>query len=266
VAPGALCSVKARFQPTGSTLGPRTGTLVVDSNAAGAPDSVALTGTAAGSATLKVTPATFDFGDVSVGAVSPLQKVVVQNISASPVSITSVQLGGADPGQFQTTSDTCTGAGLAPGATCFVRARFAPTTAGGKSAQLQLRNGSTTLAAATLNGTGIAVPEVRIAPATYSFGAVVIGQQSPNQKWTVKNTGGTVIHVDAVDLQGGDAAQFQRNASTCVDVDLAPGESCTVKVRFRPAGAPGPRATQLVVVSDAPGTPAADLSGTAAEV
>ena len=128
-------------------------------------------------------------------------------------------------------------------------------------AALGFLTGPDPIASAQLSGTGLAVPGVRITPATFSFGDVLIGEQSPNQKWTVKNTGGTTITVDSVDLAGGDAAQFQRNASTCVDVELDPGEFCSVKVRFRPTGAPGPRATQLVVDSDVPGTHAADLSG-----
>jgi hypothetical protein len=36
-----------------------------------------------------------------------------------------------------------------------------------------------------------------------------------------------------------------------------------VKVRVRPTGTAGPRSTQLVVTSDAPGSTAAHLTGTA---
>jgi hypothetical protein len=133
-------------------------------------------------------------------------------------------------------------------------------------------------------------PQATIAPAGFDFGTVAFGGFSPLQKFTVKNTGnealdissvstdGTdfpssqdlcsseTIHVHPVDLAGGDVAQFQRNATTCVDVDLDPGEICFVKVRFRPIGAPGPRSTQLVVDSDVPGSHSADLSGIATGV
>jgi hypothetical protein len=67
--------------------------------------------------------------------------------------------------------------------------------------------------------------------------------------------------VDSAELAGGDALQFQRNATTCADVDLLPGASCTVKVRFRPFGTPGSRSTQLVVTSEELGPVTADLTG-----
>jgi hypothetical protein len=266
LAPGEFCSVKVRFVPVGSPDGPREATLVVDSNVPAGSTEVTLTGIAVGSSVLRVAPDPFSFGEIPIGSVSPQQKFIARNIDFADVTIDSVALGGADPSQFALTTDTCTGQTIAPGDTCFVRGRFAPTSAGAKAAALEFNSGGITVATAQIAGTGAAVPGLRVTPATFSFGDVLIGQQSPNQKWTVKNTGGTTITVDSVDLAGGDVSQFQRNASTCVDAELDPGESCTVKVRFRPTGVPGARATQLVVDSDVPGTHASDLSGVAVGV
>jgi hypothetical protein len=267
VAPGAYCSVKVRFQPAVGATGAREGTLNVEDATADTLASVALDGTATGtSSTLKVAPGAFDFGTVAVGAASGRQKFVARNIAGGPGTISGVDLAGADPGQFAITADTCTGVTVAAGATCFVRARFKPASAGAQAAEVAFMVGGTPVASAQLSGTGAVVPGVRIAPAVFSFGEVVVGEQSPNQKWTVKNTGGATIHVASVELEGGDVAQFQRNRSTCAGAELAPGEYCTVKVRFRPSGDPGLRAAQLVVDSDVPGTHAADLGGIAVGV
>jgi hypothetical protein len=265
VAPGAFCSVKVRFQPVGTTPGARSGTLVVDSNVPDTPTSVALSGTALAGGVLTAAPTPFDFGTVAVGAVSGLQKFVFTNTGPVAVTVGSVAMAGTDPTQFVfSADDTCTGATVTPGTSCYVRARFQPTTQGAKSALVQVSSADLAApATAAVSGTASGVAAVKITPATFDFGSVTIGSQSPNQKWTVKNTGGVTVHVDSADIQGGDAAQFQRNASTCTDVDLAPGEFCTVKVRFRPTGTPGPRTTQLAVTSDAPATQST-LNGTAA--
>ena len=122
-----------------------------------------------------------------------------------------------------------------------------------------MTDGATTIGATTLTGTGTVIPDLRLTPAAYAFARRRSGGRRQRQKRTVKNTGGTTIHVASVDLQGADAAQFLRTSSTCGDVDLAPGEACTVKVRFRPTGTPGSRAAQLAVASDVPGTHTADL-------
>jgi hypothetical protein len=263
LAPGAYCSVKVRFRPAGTTPGARQAQLVVDNSDVSGQDTIFLNGTATGYPTLRVTPDPADLGSVPVGSLSSQQKLIVRNISASPVAIGTAVLAGTDPGQFQITADTCAGTTLPAGATCALRVRFRPAGPGSKSAELDLRDGATTIGATTLTGIATAIPDLRLAPAAHDFGSVAIDQTSPSQKWTVKNTGGTTIHVTSADLQGADAAQFQRTASTCTDVDLAPGLSCTVKVRFRPTGTSGPRAAQLAVVSDVPGTHTADLTGIA---
>jgi hypothetical protein len=266
IVPGAFCSVKVRFQPTGSR-GARSGSLVVDSNVPDTPTSVPLSGVALASGVLAPAPTPFAFGTVPVGSTSGLQKFVFKNTGPVDVAVGSVFLSGSNPAQFGLSDDTCTGQTVAPGAFCSVRARFQPTAHGAKSALVRITSRDLKAPAnAAIYGTATSVAALTIGPPAFAFGDVVVGQQSPNQKFTVKNTGGSIVHVDAVELAGGDAAQFQRNATTCDDVDLAPGAFCTVKVRFRPLGTAGPRSTQLVVTSDVPGATAADLGGTAVVV
>ena len=74
------------------------------------------------------------------------------------------------------------------------------------------------------------------------------------------------MRVAGVFPTGADAVQFLLDSSTCTGADLAPGAFCSVKVRFAPVGAAGPRAAQLSVSSDASGSPFAALSGTAGGV
>ena len=226
-------------------------------------DSVALSGTAAGSATLKVTPATFDFGSLNVARCRRSRSSSSRTSARAPCR-SRPPVGGPTPA-VPDDQRRCTGGAGARGDVLRPRP-FAPATAGGKTAQLHC---------ATARHPCRRDPQRhrrRGAGRSDHAGGVLLrrrgrsGQQSANQKWTVKNTGGTAIHVDAVDLQGGDAAQFQRNASDLRRRRPRARRVCTVKVRFRPAGAPGraPRSSSSRATSPAPR--AADLSGTAAEV
>jgi hypothetical protein len=263
IVPGAFCSVKARFRPTGSR-GARSGALVVDSNAPGSPDRVALCGVALASGVLTPAPSPFSYGTVPVGTSSGLQKFAFKNTGVVDVAVGSVFLSGPNPAQFAVGEDTCTGQTVSPGAFCYVRARFPPTARGAKSAVVRITSpGLAAPANAAISGTASIAAALTIDPAAFAFADVVVGQQSPTQKFTVKNTGGSTVHVTSVDLTGTDAAQFQQTTTTCTGVDLAPGEFCFVKVRFRPTGTPGPREAQLAVTSGAPVSPSATLTGSA---
>jgi hypothetical protein len=74
-----------------------------------------------------VNPITFDF--VAVGATTT-KSTTITNRGTSALTLSQVLLGGRDRASFRVASDSCTGAALAPGATCAVGVTFAPATAG----------------------------------------------------------------------------------------------------------------------------------------
>jgi hypothetical protein len=79
---------------------------------------------------LSLTPASLDFGHVSALTAGAPQTVTVRNPTSRPVVIRSVTA----TGQF--TRNTTCGLRLAPGATCTVTLRFAPTGAGARTGTL----------------------------------------------------------------------------------------------------------------------------------
>jgi hypothetical protein len=81
---------------------------------------------------------------------------------------------------------------------------------------------------------------------------------------TLENHSGRELAVGAVSLGGPDASSFQLPSSYdgCTGTTVPDGQSCTVKVRFRPNGV-GPKSASLVFSHDGPGSPqAVALSGT----
>lgn len=98
-------------------------------------------------------PSAFDFGVQAAGSKSTAHDFVVRNDGTTPLELGDVTIVGADLDQFALAGDECTGETLAPGAECLVRARFAPDSAGAKTAKLRIAGGAGTFVA-TLAGTG----------------------------------------------------------------------------------------------------------------
>ncbi len=95
----------------GSSLVPAGGTLATDST--GVPE-ITISYTVPDS----VSPTSIDFGSQAVGSSSAPQVVTLRNTGAASIYVTSVSKAGANPGDFTTSADTCTGTTIAPGDNC----------------------------------------------------------------------------------------------------------------------------------------------------
>lgn len=99
------------------------------------------------------------FSAVTAGAASSPVAVSFHNAGFQPSGNIAVLLGGTGASQFNITSDTCSGATLAPGASCSVTIVFQPTLSGAIAATLTLSatpGGNTVVA---LSGTGNPNPQ-----------------------------------------------------------------------------------------------------------
>jgi hypothetical protein len=152
LAAGATCTISATFTP--AAAGAATGSISVSDSGGGHTQTV----TVSGSGTLvELTPARLNFGSEPVGTTSPAKTVTLTNTGATPLSITSIALGGADPGDFAITADTCpvSPATLAAGAQCRITLKFTPTATGPREANLSVSDGGGgSPQAVSLSGTG----------------------------------------------------------------------------------------------------------------
>jgi hypothetical protein len=117
---------------------------------------VTLTGTTV-RPTISVSPTSLAFGNVPINTISAPQTIHVSNTSGQPLVISSITLGGPNPGRFaQTTTCPIGGAGLPANSSCTISVTFRPNRRVARSATLSIRNNSATSpVTVALTGTGI---------------------------------------------------------------------------------------------------------------
>jgi hypothetical protein len=262
LAASGKCTVDVLFAPT--KTGALTGTLGA-SDPGGDMASVALSGTGASPAAFTVTPASHDFGSLTVGTTSSAASFTVTNTGGLASGVPSVALTGTNASDFGVTNG-CTAA-VAPGKTCTFTATFTPSVAmtEGPATATVSASGATSGSTA-LTGTGLAPAAISINPMAQPWGAYAWGTTSSDVAFTVTNNGGTATGALAVSITGSDASQFALgNGSTCSGAQLtASGGTCVVYAHFAPVSpATGTVQASLTVAGTPGGTVAAGLSGDA---
>ena len=222
------------------------------------------------------TPSSIDFGNQQIGTNSFTRTIAVRNehngcAFRSPfgggclipvgVQISNVALGGSNPGGFTVVGNNCSGATLNQGVACFISVRFNPTVA-------QLHNATITITSSNSNWVG-QLPGLRSTqvslrgqgvnptaspdPSSLNFGNQVVATTSAPRSLTVTNTGVGTLLISSASLGGANAGDFVLS-SPSFPVSLPQGASTSFSVRFAPTVS-GPRSTELVVNSNAAGSP-----------
>ena len=99
---------------------------------------------------VSVSPLTVNFGTVTVAAKKP-ETVILTNNQSKALTITSITLGGTDPGDFSETSNC--GTSRKAKAECTITVTFTPTVTGARSATLSIVD-AVGAQIVQLNGTG----------------------------------------------------------------------------------------------------------------
>src|SRR5216683_4019992 len=270
---GSSCKVGVKFSPT--TTGAKSANVSVADDAAGSPQTVPLTGTGT-APSVALVPANIAFGNQPITASSTTIDVTLTNSGTGTLNITSITLTGTDPTQFALgapTSGTACPLGasaLNAGSNCKVGVKFAPTTSGGKSANVSVADDATgSPQTVPLTGTGTTAT-VALTPSPEPFGNQRVGTTSAASTITLTNSGNgavTLAAANAVSLSGGNVADFAITGGTCANsvvltASPGPGNTCTVTAAFTPS-ALGPETTTLTVTFHG-GTPVAtdNLMGT----
>src|SRR2546423_856274 len=196
---------------------------------------------------------TFMFGNRMVGS-STTGNATVTNCGEAPWSFTDVSVHPATGPAFQVTTTCSSGLTLAPGATCGVSVRFAPTVTGQTSGGLWLHNTTTTpdqlitfygrgVDAQTGSASLIFVPESAV------FAPQAVGTQSLPLIVELHNQGPAAMTPSALVLNGPEPYDYIVPNGTCrIGEPVAAGESCQMSFYFRPLAA-GTRRANLVVDS-----------------
>ncbi|HEV2176230.1 MAG TPA: choice-of-anchor D domain-containing protein [Terriglobia bacterium] len=251
VAVGGACTVTAQFDPV--TGGVQAGSVSIADNAPGSPQSVSLTGTGT---TVELSAIGVNFGDQAVGTGSTPVAVTLTNKGTGPLTINSISLTGADPGDFGE-SNTC-GSSVGAGASCTITLTFTPTTTGMRSAAVTISDSDLTSPQTIgLSGNGvISGPSAVLSPASLTFAKRYDGNTSPPQSVTLTNNGSATLTITSI-VPSGDFAE----TNTCGS-SVLPNTSCAINVTFTPTQV-GTRTGTITITDNAPGSPqSVSLSGT----
>jgi hypothetical protein len=137
LASGGGCNVSIALKPT--TVGAKAATLSVVGTS-GAPAIKALTGTGISASDPLASPATVDFGSISVNSTTAAQTMTIINRGGSPTGVLILSKSG-DVGEFVLTKNSCSSV-LLPAGSCSFSIAFAPTTSGAHSATFAVTDGA----------------------------------------------------------------------------------------------------------------------------
>jgi hypothetical protein len=257
LAPGQSCSMQIWFNPNERT----TYEAELRAWANGSVFSATVTGQG-GRPIVEAVENPVDFGTTTVGASGEVRTITLKNVGDLPESFFIGVLAGGDSGSFRLLDENCTSAPLVPNGTCTAHVRFSPDGPGVKTARVAFFGDGEGGMLVQVSGEGV-LPALSISPQSFDFGSQTAGTKSAPQEFVVGNPGTTRVDLNRVWIGGAELDQFVISGDECSGASLAPGEECSVRVRFAPDGNDAKQAT-LRVSGDAP-TLVALLSGTATE-
>jgi hypothetical protein len=217
-------------------------------------------------AMLTVSPGSHDFTDVTVGADSGVQPLLVRNTGDEASGAVSVTLAGDHAGDFEIVlagdGTDCAGAILDGGEDCTARVRFSPTAPGARTAHVEIAGEPGGTLTVDLMGNGLTPGDLVVTSGdTVAFGNELITLATAYETVTVQNTGDTATA--ALTVQLGDATSYSKTNDTCHGAPLGAGQTCSVQVRFNPT-AVGATPSTLSIRESAEVGVAVTLTGTGA--
>ncbi len=224
---GASCTVKARFTPT--TVASHNATLQVAAATGGTAVSQ-LSGTGQAPATLSITPATRDFGPVTIGQSAGPLTFTISNVGNSTTGTITAVVG--DTTHYMVSSNCTT---LAPGANCTASVTYtASGTAGAQNSTIMVSSTPGGTVQSSLTAQAITVSQLAISPANpAAFASVVEGGTGATQMFTITNNGGSASGIPSVGFATA-TNDFTITNNQCLAA-LSPSGTCTVSVRFNPS-------------------------------
>jgi hypothetical protein len=251
LAASASCLVQIVFTP--AQAGARPGSLTISANVSGGSVAAVLNGTGLAPGTLSLSPGSYNFGAVVVGAASASATFTATNSGGVAVTLQPPSA----TGDFKIVSTSCQ-ASLSPAYSCSVVVDFNPSVTGNESGTLSIAGGfAASPAIAALSGTGLAPGNLTLSPASSSFGSVVVGATSSSVTFTGTNSGGAAVSLQAPAITGAFAIQ----SNTC-GTSLAAAGTCAVSVNFAPTVAGSAQGTLSISGAFAASPASAALAGT----
>jgi hypothetical protein len=192
-----------------------------------------------------------------VGTTSTARILTLTNGAGSTVTISSIQVTGANSGDFGQSSNC--GSSVAANGSCAINVTFAPTAPGSRTATLSVNDSASgSPQTVSLTGTGTAAL-AGLSPGSFAFASQPAATSSSAQTFTLSNTGNASLDIAGIGFTGANASDFIQT-TTC-GATLAANSSCTIAVVFTPA-ASGSRSASLTVTDNSNGASGSTQSST----
>ena len=223
--PRSVCTVRVVFRPT--VAGPQIGKVQVTALAPAGP--LSADGGLAGAgavARLVFEPALLDLGPAPVGVDVAPQTLFLRNSGTTAVTVSKLVPAPGSDIAFDLTP--CTGATLAPGATCPVNVSARPAVAGARSRAITALGTRGETAAATATSRGLR-RAITITPAV-DLGSKLVGSATGSKNATVKNVGDTTVVITKVEVTNTVAGSIRVGTDGCTTTVLKPGATCVLAI------------------------------------
>ena len=175
--PGDTCSAQIQFLPTSG--GAVQGSVSFADDASDSPQQVQLSGTVLVPG-IQANPTSVAFGNLVAGHLSATRQVTITNTGGANLRISDVTVGGANPGAFKLTSQTCTVNPIAPNGSCTANVAFATTRASSRVATLTFVNNAGPDQSIALSGQGTSPPDATGVTAASGCSDVKLTWQPPD--------------------------------------------------------------------------------------
>jgi hypothetical protein len=169
-------------------------------------------------------------------------KLTITSCGSEPLSMSGATASSSDF-SVPASEDECPQT-LPVGQNCTLNVRFTPSAAGTETATLTIASNSPIPALLPLIGGGTTAPVMTLSASSLTFGPQMVGTESAPQTITVTNTGNATLNGPGFGMTLVDEAVFPLTYSC--GPSLAPGESCTFSVTFKPASTGTTTAMMLV--------------------
>jgi uncharacterized repeat protein (TIGR03803 family) len=192
-------------------------------------------------------PATQNFGAQIVGLPSYPLPVNLTNNGNLPLKITSIQITGANSGDFSE-SNNCPSS-LSAAASCMIDVTFTPAALGNRNASVSVTdNAPGSPQTVPISGVGVRSP-ITLSPPTVVFPGQYVGTSGLPQNVTLTNTGNNSVTISSVTASPADFAPLSGCGSSVLS-----GASCSIGVFFDPKTS-GTISGTLTVVDSESATP-----------
>ena len=216
---------------------------------------VAIAGGQTQAPVIAVTPASLDFGNVSVGQTKDLTLTVRNNGTAI---LTVAQLGSSNPRFSSAQSTPFT---VIPGSSQNIVIRFSPAAAGTQTGVITLVSNDPASSNRAISVTGIGTatttaPSIEVNASVIDFGTVNTGQ-TRDLPILVRNAGSAALIISTISGSNPRFAPF----GITLPLTLAAGASQALTIRFSPIAA-GQQTATMTITSNDPARPAATVNVT----